>query len=76
VFWLASRPAWAGCRREALCLTGQAPGYASEIFGVHNTQPCLRLAGWHVLPIDGSSGDVTWDEADLTCSVEAVECGG
>jgi hypothetical protein len=33
----------------------------------------LRLAEWQVPAIYGSSGDVTWDEADPTDSVEAAE---
>ena len=73
--WLASRPAWAGCRREALYLTGQAPGCASEIFGVHNTQACLSLAGTCCPAIYGPC-DLKWGEAAPIYSVEAVECGG
>ena len=43
----------------------------------HRTQvqTWLRLAGRHVPAIYGPSGDVTWDEADPTDSVEAAERG-
>jgi polysaccharide biosynthesis protein PslF len=64
VFRLASRPASAWCRREALCLTGQALGCFSEVLDLQNTQPCLRLAGQPVQAIYGPSGDMKWDEAD------------
>jgi hypothetical protein len=33
----------------------------------------LRLAGRHVPAIYGPSGDVKWDEADPTCSLEAAK---
>ncbi len=38
-------------------------------------QTWLRLVGQHVPAIYGPSGDVTWDEADPTYSVEAAERG-
>ena len=38
--------------------------------------PALRLAGQHVSAIYGPSGDVKWDEADPTYSVEAAKRGG
>ena len=44
----------------------------------HRTQvqTWLRLAGQHVPAIYGPSGDVKWDEADPTYSVEAAKRGG
>ncbi len=45
----------------------------------HRTQvqAWLRLAGDEPVPaIYGPSGDVTWDEADPTYSVEAAKRGG
>ena len=43
----------------------------------HRTQvqTWLRLAGKHVPAIYGPSGDVTWNEADPTYSLEAAERG-
>jgi hypothetical protein len=42
----------------------------------HQVQSWLRLAGQHVPAIYGPSGDVTWDEADPTYSLEAAKRGG
>jgi hypothetical protein len=39
-------------------------------------QTWLRLAGQHVPAIYGPSGDVSWDEADSTFSVESAKRGG
>jgi hypothetical protein len=38
-------------------------------------QTWLRLAGQHVPTIYGTSGDVKWDEADPTYSLEAAKRG-
>jgi hypothetical protein len=44
----------------------------------HRTQvqTWLRLAGAHVPAIYGPSGDVSWEEADPTYSIEAANRGG
>jgi hypothetical protein len=39
-------------------------------------QTWLRLAGQHVPASQGPSGDVKWDEADPTYSLEAARGGG
>jgi hypothetical protein len=42
-----------------------------------HVQSWLRLAGHEpVLAIDGPSGDLTWDAADPTYSLEAAKRGG
>jgi hypothetical protein len=56
----------------ALVLVAAAP------YGGRRSSDCLsRLAGYEPVPaIYGPSGDVKWDEADPTYTVEAAKRGG
>jgi hypothetical protein len=57
-------------------LTGQAPRWSSAVLDLQDRQAWLGLAGQHVSAVYGPSGDVKWDEADPTYSVEAAKRGG
>jgi uncharacterized damage-inducible protein DinB len=71
VWWLESRPFFGGLQRERIWVFWRRVLHT----GHHRTQvqSWLRLAGQHVPAIYGPSGDVTWDEADPTYSLEAAK---
>ena len=72
-WWLESRPFFGGLRRERVWVFWRRVLHTCH----HRTQvqTWLRLAGQPVPAIYGPSGDVTWDEADPTYSVEAAKRG-
>jgi uncharacterized damage-inducible protein DinB len=73
-WWLESRPFFGGLRRERIWVF-----WRRVLHTVHHrtqVQSWLRLAGRHVPAIYGPSGDVTWDDADPTYSLEAAKRGG
>jgi hypothetical protein len=61
---------------RGLVLDGPSPRWSPAVLDRQNRQACLGLAGQHVPPSYGPSGDVTWDEADPTYSPEAARRGG
>jgi uncharacterized damage-inducible protein DinB len=70
-WWLEERPFFGGLRRERVWVFWRRVLHTCH----HRTQvqAWLRLAGHQPVPaIYGPSGDVTWDEADPTYSVEAA----
>jgi uncharacterized damage-inducible protein DinB len=74
-WWLESRPFFGGLRRERIWVFWRRVLHTCH----HRTQvqPWLRLAGHEPVPaIYGPSGDVKWDEADPTYSVEAAKRSG
>ena len=73
-WWLEERPFFGGLRRERIWVFWRRVLHTCH----HRTQvqSWLRLAGEHVPAIYGPSGDVTWDEADPTSSLEAAKRGG
>jgi uncharacterized damage-inducible protein DinB len=73
-WWLQGRPFFAGLQRERVWVFWRRVLHTCH----HRTQvqTWLRLAGQHVPAIYGPSGDVTWDEADPTYSIEAAKRGG
>ncbi|HWE40460.1 MAG TPA: DinB family protein [Isosphaeraceae bacterium] len=73
-WWLEERPFFGGLRRQRIWTFWRRVLHTCH----HRTQvqAWLRLAGRHVPAIYGPSGDVTWDEADPTYSVEAADRGG
>ena len=70
--WRSGRSS-AGCSRQRIWTFWRRVLHT----GHHRTQvqTWLRLAGRHVPAIYGPSGDVSWDEADPTYSVEAAGRG-
>jgi uncharacterized damage-inducible protein DinB len=72
-WWLEEMPFFGGLRRQRIWTFGRRVLHTCH----HQTQmqTWLRLAGRHVPGIYGPSGDVTWEEADPTCSVEAADRG-
>jgi uncharacterized damage-inducible protein DinB len=72
-WWLEVRPFFGGLQRERVWVFWRRVLHTCH----HRTQvqTWLRLAGQHVPAIYGPSGDVTWDEADPTYSVEAAKRG-
>jgi uncharacterized damage-inducible protein DinB len=72
-WWLEQRPFFGGWRRERIWVFWRRVLHTCH----HRTQvqSWLRMAGQHVPPIYGPSGDVTWDEADPTYSPEAAKRG-
>ena len=72
-WWLEPRDFFGGMRRERIWIFWRRVLHTCH----HRTQvqSCLRLAGSHVPAIYGPSGDVTWDEADPTYSLEAARRG-
>lgn len=72
-WWLEERPFFGGLRRQRIWTFWRRVLHTCH----HRTQvqTWLRLAGRHVPAIYGPSGDVTWDEADPTYSVEAAGRG-
>jgi uncharacterized damage-inducible protein DinB len=73
-WWLESRPFFGGLQRERIWVFWRRVLHTCH----HRTQvqSWLRLAGRHVPAIYGPSGDVKWDEADPTYSLEAAKRGG
>jgi uncharacterized damage-inducible protein DinB len=73
LWWLESRPFFGGLQRERIWIFWRRILHTCH----HRTQvqTWLRLAGQHVPAIYGPSGDVTWDEADPTYSLEAAKRG-
>jgi uncharacterized damage-inducible protein DinB len=73
-WWLEGRPFFGGLRRERIWVFWRRVLHTCH----HRTQvqTWLRLAGRHVPAIYGPSGDVKWDVADPTYSLEAAKRGG
>jgi uncharacterized damage-inducible protein DinB len=73
-WWLEPRRFFGGVIRERVWVFWRRVLHTCH----HRTQvqTWLRLAGQHVPPIYGPSGDVTWREADPTYSLEAAKRGG
>ena len=74
-WWLEERPFFGGLMRQRIWVFWRRVLHTCH----HRTQvqTWLRLAGAPLVPpIYGPSGDVTWDEADPTYSVEAAGRGG
>ena len=73
-WWLEVRPFFGGLSRERIWVFWRRVLHTCH----HRTQvqTWLRLAGCHVPAIYGPSGDVKWDEADPTYSLEAAKRGG
>src|SRR6516164_8303128 len=74
-WWLESRPFFGGLTRERIWVFWRRVLHTCH----HRTQvqTWLRLAGHEPVPaIYGPSGDVKWDEADPTYSLEAAKRGG
>jgi uncharacterized damage-inducible protein DinB len=73
-WWLEQRPFFGGSRRERIWVFWRRVLHTCH----HRTQvqSWLRLAGRHVPAIYGPSGDVKWDEADPTYSLEAAKRAG
>jgi uncharacterized damage-inducible protein DinB len=73
-WWLEGRDFFGGLRRERIWVFWRRVLHTCH----HRTQiqAWLRLAGHEPVPaIYGPSGDVTWDQADPTYSLEAVRRG-
>jgi uncharacterized damage-inducible protein DinB len=73
-WWLEVRDFFGGLKRERIWVFWRRVLHTCH----HRTQvqSWLRLAGQHVPTIYGPSGDVKWDEADPTYSLEAARRGG
>jgi uncharacterized damage-inducible protein DinB len=74
-WWLESRPFFGGLHRERIWVFWRRVLHTCH----HRTQvqAWLRMAGHEPVPaIYGPSGDVKWDEADPTYSLEAAKRGG
>jgi uncharacterized damage-inducible protein DinB len=73
-WWLEQRDFFGGLKRERIWVFSRRVLHSCH----HRTQvqTWLRLAGQHVPAIYGPSGDVKWDESDLTYSLEAAKRGG
>ncbi len=69
-WWLEKRNFFGGLQRERIWIFWRRVLHTCH----HRTQvqTWLRLAGQHVPAIYGPSGDVTWNEADPTYSLEAA----
>jgi uncharacterized damage-inducible protein DinB len=72
-WWLEERPFFDGLRRQRIWIFWRRVLHTCH----HRTQvqTWLRLAGAHVPPIYGPSGDVSWNEADPTYSLDAARRG-
>jgi len=72
-WWLEPRPFFGGLQRERIWVFWRRVLHTCH----HRTQvqTWLRLAGQDVPAIYGPSGDVKWDEADPTYSLEAARRG-
>jgi len=73
-WWLTEMPFFGGLRRQRIWTFWRRVLHTCH----HRTQvqTWLRLAGQHVPAIYGPSGDVKWEEADPTYSLEAAKRGG
>ncbi len=73
-WWLEERPFFGGLERQRIWIFWRRVLHTCH----HRTQvqTWLRLAGRFVPAIYGPSGDVKWDEADPTYSLEAAKRGG
>jgi uncharacterized damage-inducible protein DinB len=73
-WWLEERDFFDGLRRERIWIFWRRVLHTCH----HRTQvqTWLRLAGRHVPTIYGPSGDVKWDGADPTYSLDAAKRGG
>jgi len=74
-WWLENRPFFGGLERERIWVFWRRVLHTCH----HRTQvqSWLRLAGYEPVPaIYGPSGDVKWDEADPTYSLDAARRGG
>jgi hypothetical protein len=74
-WWLEPRPFFGGLQRERIWVFWRRVLHTCH----HRTQvqTWLRLAGHEPVPaVYGPSGDVKWDEADPTYSLEAARRGG
>ncbi len=73
-WWHQPRPFFGGEHRERIWIFWRRVLHTCH----HRTQvqTWLRLAGRHVPAIYGPSGDVTWENADATYSVDAANRGG
>jgi uncharacterized damage-inducible protein DinB len=73
-WWLESRPFFGGLERQRIWVFWRRVLHTCH----HRTQvqSWLRLADQQVPAIYGPSGDVKWDEADPTYSLEAAKRGG
>jgi uncharacterized damage-inducible protein DinB len=74
-WWLETRPFFGGLQRERIWVFWRRVLHTCH----HRTQvqAWLRMAGHEPVPaIYGPSGDVKWDEADPTYSLEAAKRGG
>jgi uncharacterized damage-inducible protein DinB len=74
-WWLEPRPFFGGLHRERIWVFWRRVLHTCH----HRTQvqTWLRLAGHEPVPaIYGPSGDVKWDEADPTYSLDAAKRGG
>jgi uncharacterized damage-inducible protein DinB len=75
MWWLETRPFFGGLQRQRIWVFWRRVLHTCH----HRTQvqTWLRLAGHDPVPaIYGPSGDVKWDDADPTYSVEAARRGG
>ena len=73
-WWLESRPFFGGLQRERIWVFWRRVLHTCH----HRTQvqAWLRLAGHEPVPASyGPSGDVKWDEADPTYSLDAARRG-
>jgi uncharacterized damage-inducible protein DinB len=72
-WWLTEMPFFGGLKRQRIWTFWRRVLHTCH----HRTQvqSWLRLAGRHVPAIYGPSGDVAWDEADPTYSLEAADRG-
>lgn len=72
-WWLEERPFFGGLKRQRIWTFWRRVLHTCH----HRTQvqSWLRLAGAHVPAIYGPSGDVSWDDADPTTTVEAAGRG-
>ena len=73
-WWLREMPFFGGLKRQRIWTFWRRVLHTCH----HRTQiqTWLRLSGQHVPAIYGPSGDVKWDEADPTYSLEAAKRGG
>jgi uncharacterized damage-inducible protein DinB len=73
VWWLEERPFFGGLKRQRIWTFWRRVLHTCH----HRTQvqSWLRLAGRQVPAIYGPSGDVKWDEADPTYSLDAAKRG-
>jgi uncharacterized damage-inducible protein DinB len=72
-WWMEERPFFGGLKRQRVWTFWRRVLHTCH----HRTQvqTWLRLAGRHVPAIYGPSGDVTWEDADPTNSLEAADRG-